>query len=369
MKNFNTKKNKKNLILNFLGNPLLVFLSNLKTKSYIRQKRRIDSQKGQISEKNPQNKKRFRQYLIILLILSALIAVVFFMYRQRMFENELFYSVSYFDNKCDDIYIQSPLITFLLIDDIETKKQAFLYVISKTNNTYYVLDISNIEFIIDNFGNKGKIHDFIRRNTVYLVKEKLLSAIKYFVINQMNIKVDFVVYSRNEAFYVFINHAKDLWQQTFFLSNSKYDFDNEYLLVDVCEANFKYVVSALNSYSKKLERKINLISDIDLMKIIDNLQIKKEQVRISIHGYAGVSYLPDKYREILSNYGLNVVSVDIFEEQRNKTKILVRNNYIDSYTLSVIKYLMSLNQNKVEIEINDKIFSEIQIELGSENIF
>ncbi len=367
MKNINKSK----LILKVIADFLLRFLDKSKRKNHIKQNKKSSPFTNTKNYDFKSSKGiRWWIYLGILFVLLTLIAVTFLMYRQKFLENELFNQVSYFKSECDENYYKNPLITFLLIDESDIKKGAFLYIFSKMEKSnYYFFDISVVDFVIDNFGNTGKLYDFIRRNEVYLEKRKLIDSIKYFAINQMNIKIDFVVYSKNDAFYDFLNSAKNLWQRTFFLSNFNYDADNENLFTNLCLEDFKYVINNINSYSTKSEKNINNIDDIGIFRIIDNLQIRKEQARISIHNYAVDSYIADRYTNLLSNYGLNIASVDTFEEERNKTKVLVRSNYKDSYTLSIIKYLLSINQTNIEIEINNAIFSEIQIELGTKSVF
>lgn len=363
-----------NMITNFFLNSynicfrLLFFLLNF-SKNFKKRRFPRDSKK-KVNSKNLKNKytpyfNKTKLFVIFLISLFLIFSFVFFYLFSKQKDVlawgdrlSLFNKATFYEVRCG--VINNSFVGILVIEiTSDGLYNDFYYIFNAFSKTFNLkLDKSVVKKYL-------KIEDFksfLVMNLYYVDNKTFLRRMRNMFWENLYLKVDIMVLTKDiSIFKTFIEYESyDLIRKFLYYESLQTKVGEVYF--DVCQDDLKKYIL----YFKPKLDKFREIKEHDFLDQIVRLdEIKKEQLRIHIVDQTGAEVWGSFVKRLLENYSIIVSKVDVSSRIIEKTEIRVSDSEnLNSSTVSLLKYLLSIEQN---LEKNDDItliFSEIKVFLG-----
>lgn len=379
------KKNLRNQYSHFFG------VDKTKTK-----KKKITRKNPELEKQKAKRRKRIKQLITIfffsLFILLSISFVVLLLLTNSLYSKYIF-SPKYkplesSNNKCSQKTDKKEgIITILHINILKNQNgnkliygQIFIHKDDRLN----IFELDNITL---NQSTNETLLMKLDSNMLYLDLQEATENLENQILRERYLKIDLSIFSfyEEESNILDFSEVIDSYNAdpitkliNILQQNDKIQRNSFSIQSELCKDDFEKLIVDLKHKSKERPEQ-DAISALE--NIINFNFIIKEQLGVEIYNKSSVKGWGQQIQKILENYKVQVVKVseDTGSTPTTQTKVYIDEININSETLKIIKNILSQgdrsksNSFKVypisEIEKEKIIFSDIYIELGSENVF
>ncbi|MFW5720354.1 MAG: hypothetical protein ACOCXT_04985 [Candidatus Dojkabacteria bacterium] len=271
-----------------------------------------------------------------------------------------------YEEKCLDFEVaELPMVAFIdLIMNNDTLVASTLVI--ATENKRIEIDVQNIQFTLDGGNTKGTLAEFISAKRVFLTRSKMYTSILEKVRAELQIKVDFILFSHND--FRFSNYM-DYYELSLIQQSLAYIDEPAFPMeTNVCEEVWHAVIATYVSGTQ--DRVSRITSFGNPRDYFSFSEVKKEQLRIHIKNSTGIRTWGDFIKAYFEGYGLSVVKVDNSLEVKTKSVVYLNNEEVSkSESMKMVGYLLVNTDGNSEYEINHQeksIFSDIYIDFATD---
>ncbi len=270
-----------------------------------------------------------------------------------------------YEEKCVDLEVaELPMVTFI---DLTMNNDALVAstLVMATENKRIEVDVQNIQFTLDGGNTKGTLAEFISAKRVFLTRSKMYTSILEKVRAELQIKVDFILFSHKD--FRFSNYM-DYFELSLIQKSLAYIDEPAFPMeTNVCEEVWHAVIATYVSGTQ--DRVSRITSFGNPRDYFSFSEVKKEQLRIHIRNSTGIRTWGDFIKAYFEGYGLSVVKVDNSLEVKTKSVVYLNNEEVSrSESMNMVGYLLVNIDGNSEYEINQEksIFSDIYIDFATD---
>lgn len=323
-------------------------------------------------QKSKSKKINFKSFLSFLLVLLPILListlVAYFVYFPSLFKSNI-QNLYSFDSKESCKTLNSEIYSFLFINNISTYPE--FYIVLKYRDRTVYQDISTQEFSLHSTSTKSLLRDIFNKNAFFQDTVSASRNIQNIILRDTKIYTEFILYTETNLKFssIFDSYTTNIFNQIY-----EYNFNNKLseikIFGNICTSEF---VNLLDQTKKTdliyLEDENSPLSYFNFNSII------KEQVRVELINFSGVSNWGNEIKNLLESYGINVIKVsEDLAVKKTKTNYYKINETNSKNTLEMLSYI--LNKGK-QIQPDDKdniksaslLFADIYIELGTDVVY